>query len=83
MLRDEGGQSVALYVLHCDSEFVEEPMPFQLRAAGSLLFSPNKAMTLFFLLPQRVTGDSEAAIQRASGLLLAAIQSFVNGAPVR
>src|SRR5688572_24699034 len=41
--------TVAMYTLHYDNRFVEDPIRFQLRTAGELLFSGRKAMTLFFL----------------------------------
>src|SRR5687767_6181107 len=39
--------TVALYALQYDDGFVENPIRFQLRTAGELLFSGRKAMTLF------------------------------------
>jgi hypothetical protein len=83
LLRDERGQNMALYALHCDRGFVEEPMSFQVRAAGALVFSPRKPMTLFFLLPGRSTGNAESEMQRASALLLAAIDSFTTSGSSR
>lgn len=52
---------VALYVLHYGERFVEDPIAFQLRSAGELLFRGRQAMTLFFLTDERPAGrDIEA-----------------------
>jgi hypothetical protein len=75
VLLPDTGDGFVVYVLHCDDQFIEDPLSFQLRTAGSLLVSPRKAMTLFFLrAPRGPNGDD--ALGRASALLFAAIESF-------
>ena len=39
----------AMYVLHYDDRFVSDPILFQIRTAGELLFKGRRAMTLFFV----------------------------------
>jgi hypothetical protein len=51
---------VALYALHYDPGFVQDPIRFQLRMAGELLFSGRKAMTLFFLTDGNGGSDIES-----------------------
>ena len=72
-----GVEAEGLYVLYYDSRFVEDPIRFQIRLAGELLFSRRKPMTLFFAFdPQR--RDAQNVEQAASlKLLLAAIDAFV------
>lgn len=67
----------AMYVLHYDGRFVADPMMFQIRTAGELLFTRRKPMTLFFVLDPsaRVGADKEKL--GASRVLLAAIDSFL------
>jgi hypothetical protein len=45
----KSGNALGLYVLHYDGRFVADPIWFQLRTAGELLFSSRKVMTLFFV----------------------------------
>jgi hypothetical protein len=70
-----GVEADGLYVLHYDTRFVENPISFQLRTAGELLFSRRKPMTLFFV---NASGrDRDAAKTSAAKLLFAAVDSFV------
>ena len=69
-----GVSSHALYALHYDDRFVEDPITFQLRTAGELLFSRRQPMTLFFVFDAHSPdGDIKAAAQ----LLFAAVDSFL------
>jgi hypothetical protein len=47
-------RTIAMYALHYGDTFVQDPIRFQLRAAGELLFSGRKPMTLFFLTDDSV-----------------------------
>jgi len=69
--------SVGLYVLHYDGRFVEDPVRFQIRTAGELLFSPRKAMTLLFAFDARVPAGTPVEGLGALRLLLAAVDRFV------
>ena len=71
--RGPGEQMSAMYVLHYDERFVENPITFQLRTAGELLFSRRRPMTLFFVQDPDRRGDAEAPLR----LLFAAIDSFL------
>lgn len=73
--------TTAMYTLHYDGRFVEDPLTFQLRTAGELLFSGRKAMTLFFLTIDNVPADSEIDTLPAIKLLFSAIDRFIAGTP--
>jgi hypothetical protein len=72
-----GTSGLAMYVLHYDGRFVEDPIWFQLRTAGELLFSARKPMTLFFANDVNVPDDADAENLPATSLLFAAIDEFV------
>ena len=79
VLRSNTGERAgALYVLHYDDRFVENPIRFQMRTAGELLLSGRKPMTLFFAR-HRVTSGSEREQAAASGVLFSAIERFLAG----
>ena len=72
----EGGRGrIAVYALHADGVFVEDPIRFQLRSSFDLLFSRRTAMTLFFAA-QDVPPDRPVESSRAAALVLAAIDAF-------
>lgn len=74
------GSRMALYALHYDDGYVENPILFQLRTSFRSLFSRRMAMTLFFAaqdLPANVTVESSAA----ASVLLAAIEAFEKQTP--
>ena len=75
VLHAESG-GVALYALHYDSAFVQDPIRFQLRTAGELLFSGRKAMTLFFLTDDDGVPGSGVESLPSLGLFFAAIDRF-------
>lgn len=73
-----GVRAGAMYVLHYHTRFVDNPIAFQIRAAGELLFSRRRPMTLFFVFnesPQPGGGAKESA---GAMLLLEAIEAFLN-----
>lgn len=74
---DNNAGTVAMYALHYDNGFVEDPIRFQLRIAGELLFSRRKAMTLFFLTDESVPPGTDIDSLPSIGLLFAAIDGFV------
>ena len=71
---------MSLYALHYDNTFVEDPIRFQLRTAGELLFSGRKAMTLFFLFDKQA--DTAGGIESlpSLGLFFDAIDRFIASA---
>jgi hypothetical protein len=75
-----GGDSGAagLYVLHYDGRFISDPILFQLRTAGELLFSGRKPMTLLFVRDDSPTSNDPMKLPAAQ-LLLQAIQAFTRG----
>jgi hypothetical protein len=67
--------TVAMYVLEYDGRHIENPIAFQLRTAGELLFSGRKEMTLFFA--QGTVRANEALPSAAvTKVLLGAIDGF-------
>jgi hypothetical protein len=77
VLSNENEGPVGLYVLHYDGRFVDEPIRFQIRTAGELLFSGRKAMTLFFVRDDAVPAGVAPLDIPASRLLVAAVQQFL------
>ena len=74
-----GGQStsrrLALYTLHYEDTYVEDPIRYQLRASFKALFSNRRPMTIFFAA-QDLPPGGEVETSRAAKLLLAAMDSF-------
>jgi len=77
VLTQNNGGSVALYVLHYDGRFVSDPIRFQLRTAGELLFTGRKAMTLFFVRQDSVPEGAAPLTLPAARLLYEAVDRFV------
>ena len=75
--RDE--RAIAMYVLHYDDRYVQDPILFQIRTAGELLMSGRKAMTLFFVAGADNEGSAGADGPPVADLLFAAIDAFVSG----
>jgi hypothetical protein len=73
-----GVNASAMYVLHYDTRFVDNPIAFQIRAAGELLFSKRRPMTLFFLLNEDARAGDAGSTAGEAGLLFAAIDAFLN-----
>ena len=78
-------RTIAVYALHYGSGFVEDPIRFQLRTAGELLFSGRQAMTLFFLTAERVAAGTDVEALPSIGMFFEAIDQFVasGGPPAR
>lgn len=72
-----GVEATGLYVLHYDTRFVSDPIRWQLRNAGELLFSPRKPMTLFFVRGTRSISAEALENSAAVDLLFAAIDAFL------
>ena len=71
----QGRRGIAVYALSYDNTYVKDPILFQLRIAGPLLFSGRRAMTLF------LASDLSGSIDRleaapSTTLLTAAIEAF-------
>ena len=74
---DAQDRTLAMYVLHYEDRFVQDPIMFQLRTAGELLFSRRKPMTLFFVTDQSVASFANVDTLPAAGLMFAAIDRFL------
>jgi hypothetical protein len=70
------GDPLGLYVLEYGGRFIERPILFQLRAAGELLVSGRRAMTLVFVLDATTNGDTPPESSGAAQVLRAAVESF-------
>jgi hypothetical protein len=77
VLTQNDAGSVALYVLHYDGRFISDPIRFQLRTAGELLFTGRKAMTLFFVRQDSVPEGAAPLTLPAARLLYEAVDRFV------
>ena len=73
-----GVNASAMYVLHYDTRFVDNPITFQIRAAGELLFSKRRPMTLFFLLNENARAEDRGARAAEAKLIFAAIDAFLH-----
>jgi hypothetical protein len=80
VLTNSAGGAVGLYVLHYDGRFIADPIRFQLRTAGELLFTGRKAMTLFFVRDDTVPAGAAPLTIPAAGLLLEAVDQFLGTA---
>jgi hypothetical protein len=78
VLRPAAGTSArAVYVLHYDDRFIDNPIAFQIRTAGELLFSARKPLTLFFALDENADAAQSVEQWPAVSLLLSAVDAFV------
>ena len=68
--------AVAMYVLLYDGRFVDDPIRFQLRTAGELLFTGRKALTLFYVLDEKAPASVSPLKLPAAQLLFDAIDQF-------
>ena len=76
VLSNRGATPVGLYVLHYDGRFIADPIRFQLRTAGELLFTGRKPMTLFFVRDDAGPDGVAPLKLPAAQLLLEAIERF-------
>lgn len=82
VLRSRGGRAVvSLYVLRYEDRFVADAIPFQIRTSGELLFTPRKAMTLFFTTESDVPDEPALDTLNSANVLLSAIDAFVAQTP--
>lgn len=72
-----GVSARAMYVLHYDGRFVEDPIMFQMRTALELLFSRRKPMTIFFVLDPSAPPDAGIETLGATRVLYAGIERFL------
>lgn len=72
---------VVFYVLHYGDGFVSDPIWFQIRTAGELLFRGRRAMTLFLAEDDNVDAEADLSKRPALTLLYAAIDAFLGRDP--
>lgn len=77
ILTNEDGGPIGLYVLHYDGRFIADPIRFQIRTAGELLFTGRKPMTLFFVRDDAVPDGADPLKLPAARLLAGAVGAFV------
>jgi hypothetical protein len=75
------GDAIAVSAMHYGNTFVEDPIRFQVRTAGELLFSARKAMTLFFVQQRGSAKGVEVSRLDATRVLYAAIDQFLAQRP--
>lgn len=76
-----GVDAVAMYVLHYAGSFVADPIRFQVRTAGELLFTPRKAMTLFFAMESDASENTAVERLDSAQVLVAAVDAFLAQSP--
>jgi len=76
VLTSDESRAVGLYVLQYDGRFVADPIRFQLRTAGELLFSGRKPMTLFFVRDDAAAPGVSPLKLPAATLLFEAVARF-------
>jgi hypothetical protein len=72
-----GTRAIGMYILHYEDRFIDNPLLFQVRSAGELLFSRRQPMTLFFVLDDVPTPNVELMDSAAAKVLFAAIDALV------
>jgi hypothetical protein len=72
-----GTRAFGMYVLHYEDRFIDNPVVFQIRSAGELLFSRRQPMTLFFVLDDAPPSNVEIMESSALKVLFAAIDALV------
>jgi hypothetical protein len=80
VLTTSDARALGLYVLHYDGRFIADPISFQLRTAGELLFTGRKPMTLFFVRDDAAPAGTPPLQTPAARLLFEAVDQFV-GSP--
>jgi hypothetical protein len=73
--------ATAMYVLHYGDEFIDDPLWFQVRVAGELLFKGRKPMTLLFARDIRGPKGSDPGSYPSAKVLVPVIQQFATPAP--
>jgi hypothetical protein len=67
---------VAAYALIYDGRFIDDPLRFQIRTAGELLFSGRKPLTLIFVSDTNAPAGVALPDTPAASLLVEAVRSF-------
>ena len=82
VLRPRPGSDVhAMYVLRYQDRFVANPIWFQIRTAGELLFTPRQPMTMFFTTESRVSRNASLQQLASPAVLLEAVDAFAAQPP--
>lgn len=76
ILRNSKGRGIAAYVLLHENKFIKHPVSHQVNEAFMQLFSPMKAMTLFYVADTTTPVADKFNKTSSASLLAAAIQSF-------
>jgi hypothetical protein len=74
---DVDGGAAAVYVLHYGGRLIDDPLVFQIRTAGELLFSGRSQMTLFFAHDKSAAKGVKVETSGAAAVLLAALDRFL------
>ncbi|MFC1630592.1 hypothetical protein ACFL2N_01490 [Pseudomonadota bacterium] len=76
VLRNNNGHGIVAYALLHEGKFVEEPVSHQINGAFVQIFSPMKAMTLFYVSDTTTPAAEKFIRTPTASLLASAIQSF-------
>lgn len=68
--------AIAMYVLEYDRMFVDNPIMFQIRTAGALLFSARKPMTLLFIEDATTAPNIDLRSAGVTRVLFEAVDRF-------
>jgi hypothetical protein len=79
--RSGSSNYIAAYALIYEGRFVDDPVRFQIRTAGELLFSGRKPLTLVFVTDTDSPRDVALEKSPATALLVAAVRSFTGQSP--
>ena len=74
---DVAGRARAVYALHYEDAFIEDPIVFQLKNAGELLFRRRQPLTLFFVTDAEADAAEPIDQWPAVPLLMSAIDAFL------
>ena len=77
-LRGRGQPIVAMYALHADGGFVDDPVGFQIRNAATALWRGRTPMTLFFALERDSGPAANLGVTGAARVLEAGIKTFLD-----
>lgn len=76
LLRNRSGRGLVGYVLLHDGKFIKDPLIYQFHNALKQLFSPRKAMTLFYVSDSVSTDSADFSETSAAFILGEAVKNF-------
>ena len=77
LLKNETRPNMAAFVLLYDGQFIDDPVSLQINDSLNSLMSPRKPMTLFYIVDDNASNDTEFSKTPAGLLLYKAIKDFL------